>query len=147
MKPTGEPVAELASRWVLKAEEDLTLARHGLRLGNDCPFGLICFLAQQCAEKYLKAMLTWRGIPFGKIHDLAELANLRPTDVEVGVKRRNLDTLTVYAVQPRYPYAGPPLTRRNAAAAIRLAIQIRDSLREYLPVPANRRKVNRQASV
>jgi HEPN domain-containing protein len=30
------------------------------------------FHAQQCAEKAMKAVLTWRQVPFGKTHDLDE---------------------------------------------------------------------------
>jgi HEPN domain-containing protein len=33
----------------------------------------ICFHAQQCAEKYLKARLTEANIPFIKTHDLPSL--------------------------------------------------------------------------
>lgn len=139
MKRGDEAASELASRWMRKAEEDLTLARHGLRLRKGCPFGLVCFHAQQCAEKYIKAALTVRGIDFGKIHDLADLARLLPGDIGVGVSRRTLDTLTVYAVQPRYPHAGPSPTRGKAHSAIRAAAIIREVLREHLPATEKRR--------
>ncbi len=32
----------------------------------------ICFHAQQCAEKYLKAYLTYKEVEFRKIHDLGK---------------------------------------------------------------------------
>lgn len=35
----------------------------------------VCFHAQQCAEKYLKAKLCEADIPFGKVHDLVYLLN------------------------------------------------------------------------
>lgn len=34
------------------------------------------FHAQQCAEKTIKAVLTWRQIPFRKTHDLDELKQM-----------------------------------------------------------------------
>lgn len=39
-------------QWIEKAEEDLLTAEHTLTLGEDCPFGTVCFHGQQCVEKY-----------------------------------------------------------------------------------------------
>ncbi|MBW1960508.1 MAG: HEPN domain-containing protein [Deltaproteobacteria bacterium] len=36
----------------------------------------VCFHAQQCAEKYLKAFLTFKNIDFPKTHDIGELLAL-----------------------------------------------------------------------
>ena len=55
---------------VEKAEHDLRNAEHTLTIEQDCPFDTVCFHAQQCAEKYLKALLVWKGIPFPKTHNL-----------------------------------------------------------------------------
>ncbi|WP_411725197.1 HEPN domain-containing protein [Methyloglobulus sp.] len=33
----------------------------------------ICFHAQQCAEKYIKAFLAFHGVPIKKTHDISEL--------------------------------------------------------------------------
>lgn len=43
--------------WIKKAEGDLKTAEHTLTLKERCPFDTVCFHAQQCAEKYLKALL------------------------------------------------------------------------------------------
>lgn len=48
-------------QWVEKAENDLKNATHTLKLGRDCPTDTVCFHAQQCVEKYLKALLVWEG--------------------------------------------------------------------------------------
>ncbi len=60
--------------WIYKAEEDyftaVTLARQRRKTAPDN----LCFSAQQCAEKYLKALLVLRKIPFPKTHDLIILA-------------------------------------------------------------------------
>ena len=60
--------------WVARAEEDYELARSALRRKAPLTYGG-CFHAQQCAEKYLKAILVAREAPFGKVHDLLLLAN------------------------------------------------------------------------
>jgi len=47
----GRVVAE----WVRKAENDIRNAEYTLTMGEDCPYDTVCFHAQQCVEKYLKA--------------------------------------------------------------------------------------------
>jgi len=63
-------------RWVEKAEHDLRNAEHVLTLREQCPTDTVCFHCQQCAEKYLKALLVFRGIAFPRTHDLVLLLNL-----------------------------------------------------------------------
>ena len=46
--------------WIKKAESDLKTAEHTLTLKENCPFDTVCFHAQQCAEKYLKALLVYK---------------------------------------------------------------------------------------
>ena len=49
--------------WVARAEEDFTLARSALRRKRPLIYGAT-FHAQQCVEKYLKALLVARGWSF-----------------------------------------------------------------------------------
>jgi hypothetical protein len=57
--------------WIKKAEQDFSDA-HAKGISVD----LVCFLCQQCVEKYLKGYLEESDIPFPKIHDLDTLLNL-----------------------------------------------------------------------
>ena len=59
-------------RWIEKAEDDLRNAEHTLTLKEDCPYGTICFHAQQCVEKYLKALLAKEGVDIKSIQWKAE---------------------------------------------------------------------------
>jgi HEPN domain-containing protein len=62
--------------WVLKAEADfdaVLLLRKSRKRGRH---DLICFHAQQCAEKYLKAILQELGEYVPKTHDLSALLKL-----------------------------------------------------------------------
>jgi HEPN domain-containing protein len=68
------------SAWIRIAEDDFKTAE-SLLLMDDPAFGIICFHAQQCAEKYLKALLVWLQIDIPKTHDLTLLARLMPEDV------------------------------------------------------------------
>ena len=47
----------LTSEWVEKAEADRSTARRELRVRKAPNFDAVCFHSQQCAEKYLKAVL------------------------------------------------------------------------------------------
>lgn len=61
-----------ASWWVGKAEHDRT-AIGALVAAPDPPWDILCFHAQQLAEKYLKALLVHHGRNPPKIHDLETL--------------------------------------------------------------------------
>lgn len=56
-------------QWVQKADNDLKNATHTLKLGETCPTDTVCFHAQQCAEKYLKALLVFEGKDISKTHN------------------------------------------------------------------------------
>jgi HEPN domain-containing protein len=58
--------AAIAREWIIKAENDLKTASHTLKIGKGCPTDTVCFHAQQCVEKYLKAFLVCKGIDFSK---------------------------------------------------------------------------------
>ncbi len=48
---------ELIKEWVLKAEEDYLTVEELYKMHARRFAAIICFHAQQCAEKYLKALL------------------------------------------------------------------------------------------
>src|SRR5438045_2052437 len=66
----------VVAEWAAKAENDLITAAHTLKLRADCPTDTVCFHAQQCVEKYLKALLVLSSIPFAKTHDIEFLSTL-----------------------------------------------------------------------
>ncbi|MGD2091688.1 MAG: HEPN domain-containing protein [Candidatus Aminicenantes bacterium] len=51
-----------ARKWASYAEQDLRLAKHGLTISSSCPYRLIAYHAQQCAEKYLKVRKVVRRV-------------------------------------------------------------------------------------
>jgi HEPN domain-containing protein len=64
--------------WVEKAENDLTAAAIVLSAGRRALPDVICFHAQQCVAKYLKALLTRRELPFPRTHDITALVARMP---------------------------------------------------------------------
>lgn len=62
--------------WAAHADDDMRVAQHTLTLPDECPYRLVAYHAQQCAEKYLKAFLVLRGIDFPFTHNIARLLEL-----------------------------------------------------------------------
>lgn len=93
-----------ARRWLDQAVEDLGAARH-LANDPDVPARLAAFLAHLAAEKALKGTLIARDIAVRKIHDLVALqASLPPGDALV-VASTDVDLLTPWNIEGRYPAA------------------------------------------
>ena len=118
--------------WVARAEEDFVLARAASRRKQPLASGA-CFHSQQCAEKYMKALLISKSADFPKTHDLLLLNNLCSTNgILLEIDPRHLNTLTDYAVRTRYPGNDP--TAEDAKEAIELAKLVRNFARKYLGV-------------
>ncbi len=60
--PEPDKVTLVIREWVIKAENDLKTAVHTLEMEDDCPTDTVCFHAQRCVEKYLKAFLVLKEI-------------------------------------------------------------------------------------
>jgi len=112
------------------AEEDYLLARLALSQEKPLQYG-VCFHAQQCAEKYLKAILVLQGRAFPKTHDLLALSDLcQQSSIIVPVSADRLDHLSAYAVQVRYPGEEPTL--EEAQDAIEIAQAVRHFVRKFV---------------
>lgn len=127
-------LVEIVRSWVQKAEVDYEVAVHELGRGDKAPVDIICFLAQQSAEKYLKAFLVWRSDQPPKSHNLGELFGLLPSESGIRADPSDLSRASRFAVEPRYPDVPEPLTREDAEWAVRFAGSIRDMIRPLLPL-------------
>ncbi|HEV3235538.1 MAG TPA: HEPN domain-containing protein [Gemmataceae bacterium] len=122
---------KLATReWIAKAEDDFRaagkLSKGGGRLHDP-----VCFHCQQCAEKYLKALLEEINQAVPKTHDLELLLHyLSPTHSSLWSYKRGLSFLAQFAIDSRYP--GFDATKRQAEAALRWAGRVRDACRTLL---------------
>ncbi|HOX38879.1 MAG TPA: HEPN domain-containing protein [Candidatus Brocadiia bacterium] len=128
--------AAVCAEWVEKAENDLKNAAHTLRMGKECPSDTVVFHAQQCVEKYLKALLIWNSIEFPKTHDIEHLTGLMPTDVNHGLTVEEQRILTSYAIAARYPGDQEMPSISEAREAVRLARRVRSAIRKKLPPEA-----------
>ncbi|MCY2930114.1 MAG: HEPN domain-containing protein [Planctomycetota bacterium] len=135
-----EAVVLVIREWVEKADNDLANAAYTLTMEAECPTDTVCFHAQQCVEKYLKALLVHENTSVPRTHDLRVLMNLLPHALRPDLDESSQDRLTEYATVSRYPGDYEPLPLSEARVAVRIARRIRLSVRRLLPKPALRRK-------
>ena len=122
-------ISELRS-WIAYAEDDFKAAKTLLSLKKPI-LAAVCFHTQQCAEKYLKALLILKDVGFPKSHDLSTLNTLcNQNGILTGFDPQQLADLTKYAVQARYPGSQP--TPEEAKEAIEIAKTVRRFARSFL---------------
>ncbi len=138
--PAPNSVVALVLKWVVKAEHDLTTAAHTLTLGKDCPTDTVCFHAQQCVEKYIKALLVFQGTTFPKTHEIAVLRALLPPKLRPSLDSKTQSRLTDYATALRYPDSGTDIPLAEARKAVAIARRVRKEVRSHLPRAALRRE-------
>ena len=119
--------------WIDKAEGDWKVAQREMRAA-DPVWNVASFLAQQCAEKYLKAFLEEHNIAFGKTHDLVVLltssGGLLP---ELNSQRQSLAHLGTFGIATRYP--GAQADRQAAEDSMKTADSVRTVVRAKLQLP------------
>lgn len=123
-------IEDLVRSWVEKAEHDLLNIDNNLAnlAAKEVPWDTVGFHAQQCGEKYLKALLVFHRIDFPKVHDLTELYALLPKDLRPPLDPRLLDRLNPYAIEGRYPGVWEPVERDEALRAMEAARAVRLTL-------------------
>lgn len=109
----GEPEAE---RWLRYAAEDLALARFVLA-SEALALREACWLAQQAAEKALKAGLIAVAMEVPRVHDLGRLAEMLGLDETLGLAE--LERLTLWSVEARCRGTGPSRRTRMRIARLR----------------------------
>jgi HEPN domain-containing protein len=103
----------VVKEWIAKAQEDFAVASRELRVGRTRSNNAICFHAQQCVEKLMKALLIQLGEHAPKTHDLLALDGLLSArDPSWSASAAELRLLNQGAVEFRYPGDGA-----DAAAA------------------------------
>jgi len=113
--------------WIDHAEDDFNATGKLLRGKKPSLYGA-CFHAQQCAEKYMKAMLASKGRKFPMTHDLNVMCV--SAGINIGVDKKRLELLSAYAVTARYDRE--QRTMEDAKEAAEIAKTIRRFARTFL---------------
>ena len=116
------------SAWVDKAESDWrTMLRESVVV-VDPSLDAVCYHAQQCTEKYLKARLILSDVPFYKTHDLLALfEDIIILEPHWEYLHDGLGDLNSYAVALRYP--GLDATNEQAERSVELCRVVRKIVR------------------
>ena len=130
LKKEQYAVNPLTLEWVQKAEGDYTVAQQAENPVHDA----ICFHAQQCIEKYLKAWLQEANIPFPRTHNLKELLKMIvPTTPIWQTWQSDFSILSEHAVDSRYP--GKFATADDTTHAMHICGEVRRAVLEQLKLP------------
>ena len=97
----------------------------------DPVWNVVCFLAQQCAEKYLKGFLENHNIAFQKTHDLLVLLNSSGELLSDLIPLKSqLAHLSTFGIATRYP--GTQADEQAAEDAIQTTEAVRTVVRTKL---------------
>lgn len=120
MNPKGKLYRpEYATELLKIAEGDLKSAKGLARIQEGRPEN-ICYLAQQCAEKSLKALLCYLGKMVIHTHDLDALVSHLPED-KMPPRSHQIGALTEYSMIRRYEEGYEVLTLDDIKLVLELA--------------------------
>ena len=118
--------------WLAHAYSDLKMSR----LGKEDPDILAeqtCFHAQQAVEKSFKAVLLFAGVDFPLTHDLQDLLEIFEAEgIALPEDLKEVDILTPFAVESRYPGYWEIITDQDVNEAIILAEKVLEWARTYI---------------
>jgi len=132
MKTPDQPVLDKVRQWLIHADEDLRLATAAMQYVEDCPYRLVAYHAQQCAEKCLKAFLVYCGVDFPYTHNISILLELCGEHAQWPEGLQDAEQLSGYAMTARYPGETEEVTHAEAAAAVELAQQVHTEVSKEL---------------
>ena len=116
----------ILKRWFAKAANDIKNIENNLK-SEAPPTDTICFHAQQAIEKYLKGALIYFEQDISKTHDLVKLlTDTAPFLPELSAFEDNLEKISEFAVETRYPDAFYEPTSEEAKNAYEIALKVRD---------------------
>jgi len=117
--------------WFDKADGDLRTSRREFEVPIQPNFDAVCFHAQQCVEKCMKAVLIHNSVDPPRIHNLERLYELLQSvcpDVMLDIEE--LRDLTGVGMAVRYP--GEAADREDAAKALATCERLREALKKLL---------------
>lgn len=118
-----DPARDQALRWLRWADEDLVAAQHSAG-DEEIASRVACGLAQQAAEKAIKALLVAADVDPPKAHNLLRLARMLTEETANRLLDLDLEDLTRWAIEGRYPGDLDEATDQDADRTIDLANQV-----------------------
>ena len=117
--------------WIAKAHGDARTASREAAVESEPNYDAVCFHAQQCVEKLMKAVLIDGGTTPPRTHDLTYLSTLiAEREPSWSWNRAELRYLSAAAVGFRYP--GEAADREDAIQALDICDRIRPALESLI---------------
>jgi HEPN domain-containing protein len=116
-------IADAARRWLRWAAEDLAMGERLLSNEELPPRGAAMW-SQQTAEKAIKSILVALDVDPPKQHNLVRLMRVVPAEYRLAITDDELQDLSRWAIEGRYPDSVLEATRQQAIDAIELARQV-----------------------
>lgn len=124
--------SSIIEEWINKADEDFKFAKASLDEGLEF-YAPICLHFHQAAEKYLKAYIVAKELPFPKIHDLEKLLQLcTQKDSEFNKLEEFAKILNPFYIGTRYPDIILPVDKNIAEKALQAAEEIASFVKSKL---------------
>lgn len=115
---------DVIREWADKAEADFLTARREIEVSDRPNYDAVCFHAQQCVEKLIKAVLILHGQLPPRTHDLTRLSGLLSAAVATwSWPITDLRLLDRAAVDFRYPGESADLPEARQSLAIAAAMR------------------------
>ncbi|MEM3806101.1 MAG: HEPN domain-containing protein [Desulfurococcus sp.] len=131
------PVRDEVLNWLAEAQADLRYAEMSISTGR---YNWACFIAQQAAEKALKALMLHVLGEYPRGHDLVKLYRRVKDSTAVSLSEVALAKLSAYYTLARYPNAGlerpsEEILREHAEEAISIAKGVLDEVSKAIQDP------------
>lgn len=118
--------------WLKRARSNMARAKMG-KLSEAILYEDLCFDCQQTVEKSLKGLLIHIGIGFPRIHSITRLIELiEEAGITVPEYVKDAITLTVYAVDARYPSNQESVEENEYQEAVEIAEKVYDWVKTEL---------------
>ena len=127
----AKELKEILLLWKTKAAHDLKIASKEIK-AEDALTDIICFHAQQAAEKYLKMYLVSKGTEPLKTHNIKDLLNKCREHNKNFDMLKSVVFLTEYAVEARYPDDFYMPSKDEAENAIEAAKQVKELVLKFI---------------
>jgi HEPN domain-containing protein len=125
----------IIKEWINKAEANYRTAERESVVQDGANYDAVCFHAQQCIEKLLKAVLIKNKVSPPKIHVLTVLSQLLTANKQPLFNIQQLRFLSNAAISFRYP--GDSADRADAEESFQICSELRRILHELLTDKCN----------
>ncbi len=115
-------MAEDYQNWLKRAKSNFKIAK--TPKDEDICYEDLCYEAQQCSEKALKALLIYLKQEIPKVHSFHILLERVECHIEIPEEIKDVLELNNYAVQTRYPGDYTPLEKEEYEMALQITERV-----------------------